>query len=399
MKHKGILISDLHIGAVNPEDQYKEIDQYIFKEIKKVKPDFIIFLGDYFDHKASLNDKISYYSYLIFKNMVSLCTNLGLETKIRFVYGTESHEWNQYNIIETSDTPLDVKVIKYVSEEDLFEDMKVLYIPEEHIYSKEEYYKDYLTKPKYYDYIFGHGIIREVMQEAALSNDLSSSSRKKVPVFSSGELSYACRGQVYFGHYHIHTELGNDVFYVGSFDRWKFGEEEDKGFYEIEKDDDIFKETFIVNSSTKTYKTVKFGIDNAIYNDDKKLINKLDQIDSLVNDGVFNHIRFEFDIPSNKENPEFIMNYIKNRYKFNKKTKLKFTQPSNQKIKEDKEAEIFNKENAPLFDKNNSIEDRVSYFIGLEYHKDLKADKIKIYLNDSLPDIINKSNKDLESNE
>ena len=52
----GMIIADLHIGVINPSIQYNEFKSIFLDKIEKVRPDYIIFLGDYFDHKASLND-------------------------------------------------------------------------------------------------------------------------------------------------------------------------------------------------------------------------------------------------------------------------------------------------------------------------------------------------------
>lgn len=387
---KGLLIADLHIGCMNAERQYDEIQSIIFPKIKSVKPDFIIFLGDFFDHKASLNDALSYYSFLVFTKIISICEELNLQTKIRFIYGTESHEWNQYHIIETMKTSLDVKVIRYCEEEELYPDLHVLYIPEEHIYDKGEYYKEYLTQPKKYDYIFGHGVIREVMKEAAITSDNQTSNRKKVPVFSTGELMYACKGQTYFGHYHIHSNMDDEVFYVGSFNRWCFGEEEDKGIYLVEKRDDEYYNKFIINDMSEIYKTISFGYDNIIFKDNEALTKKLDQIDDMIKNKIFDYVRFEFNIPSDAFNPEFIMNVIKERYRFNDniKTNIVHGYVEEKKKKDKEEIEQWNIENAPIFNKDLHIEDKVSYFIGMEFKREIKPDRVNLYLTHELSEIL-----------
>ena len=392
-KIKGLLFADLHIGVMNVEKQYEEIENIIFKSIKKYKPDYIVSLGDFFDHKASLNDSLSYYSFLVFTKIISICEEIGINPKIRFIYGTESHEWNQYKIIETSKTNLDIRVIHYCEEEELFPDFHVLYIPEEHLYNKSEYYTKYLSQPKKYDYIFGHGVIREVMKEAAIINDSSTSSRKKVPVFNTGELIYACKGQTYFGHYHINTNINDEVFYCGSFNRWCFGEEEPKGIYYIEKsNDEIYDNKFIVNSMAEVFKTISFGYDNAIFKDMNIMNDKLSHIDNMINDGIFNKVRFEFNIPSNSNNPEYLMKVIKDKYKFDDNVKVNIVHgySEEKKRKNKEEIEAWNTENAPIFDKNKSIEDKVSFFISLEFKREIKPEKINLYLNYPLNDILQK---------
>lgn len=390
MKIKGLVFADLHIGVMNLTQQYREIENVLFASIKKYKPDFIISLGDFFDHKASLNDSLSYYSFLVFTKIISICEEIGINPKIRFVYGTESHEWKQYKIIETAKTNLDIRVIHYCEEEELFPDFNVLYIPEEHIYSKSEYYEKYLSNAKRYDYIFGHGVIREVMKEAALSSDKDESKRKKVPVFSTGELMYACKGQTYFGHYHINTNMNDEVIYCGSLNRWIFGEEDPKGMYYIEKKNDEYNNEFIENEYAEIYKTIYFGYDSKIFKDMSLLNNKLSQIEDMIKDGVINKVRFEFNIPPDIDNPEYIIKVINDKYKFNQNVKINIVNGYiDEKRKKDKEElEQWNIENAPLLDPNKSIEEKVSYFISVEYKRDINPEKIKIYLNSPLSEII-----------
>ena len=390
MKIKGLIFADLHIGVMNLTQQYREIENVLFASIKKYKPDFIISLGDFFDHKASLNDSLSYYSFLVFTKIISICEEIGINPKIRFVYGTESHEWKQYKIIETAKTNLDIKVIHYCEEEELFPDFNVLYIPEEHIYNKSEYYEKYLSNVKRYDYIFGHGVIREVMKEAALSSDKDESKRKKVPVFSTGELMYACKGQTYFGHYHINTNMNDEVIYCGSLNRWIFGEEDPKGMYYIEKKNDEYDNEFIENEYAEIYKTIYFGYDNRIFKDMSLLNNKLSQIEDMIKDGVINKVRFEFNIPPDIDNPEYIIKVVNDKYKYNSNVKINIVNGyiDEKKKKDKEELNRWNIENAPLLDPNKSIEEKVSYFISVEYKRDITPEKIKIYLTNPLSEII-----------
>ena len=396
MSYKGLLIADLHIGVINIQKQYDEIKQLIYQKIISEKPNFIIFLGDYFDHKFSLNDESTYYAVRIITEIVRICKeNKLFNTKIRFVYGTESHEWEQYKFLNAIDTDFDIRVIRYCEEEDLFPDLKVLYIPEEHLYNKGEYYEKFLSQPKKYDYIFGHGVIREVMKEAAIISDNNNSNRKKVPIFSTGELSYACKGQVFYGHYHIHTNINDTVFYVGSFNRWCFGEEESKGFYLIEKefneyDEYEYNHTFIENNLTDTFKTISFGYENAIFKDQEIMEKKLKQIDTMIKDNIFNHVRFEFNIPKNSFNPEYIMNFVKEKYRFNDSIKVNIVHgyAEEKKKKEKEEVEKWNEENAPYFNRNISIEDKVAYFIHMEFKREIPTEKVGIYLNKELSEIL-----------
>lgn len=387
-KYKGIVLADVHVGAISIEKLYKEFMNQVITNIGKIKPDFIIICGDWFDHKLYLNDKESFYSFKMIQDMIEASKS---DCKIRFVYGTESHEADQYDII-SSISGRDIRVIKYVEEEELLPGMNVLYLPEEHILDKNEYYKDYM-KDKYYDYIFGHGIIREAMKMAALHNEQNKSKRKKVPVFSTAELRKICKGQVYFGHYHVHTDM-DDIYYVGSFTRWQFGEEEEKGYYCISCDIDKgkYKNTFVENTEAEIYTTIRYGYANPVFKSVESMEKKLKEIDKIVDAHIMDHVRFQFNIPKDSENPEFIMNYLKERYKFKDKIKVGFEhgyveekkKQEKEKIKEENDKYSF------IFDENVPFVNKVIQFINIEYNRDLKQNTVDRYLNNPLNEIIEK---------
>lgn len=394
MKYNGYIISDIHIGANNIEKLYDEFTSIFINTLKQDKKhiDFIVICGDYFDHKLFLNQKESSYAYTMMNDIIDAVDS---DTKIRLVYGTESHECDQYSIISklSSIKNIDIKVVKYVEEEELFPDLNVLYLPEEHIYDKQEYYKDYLSNTKKYDYIFGHGIIREAMAVAATKVENNTQRRKKVPVFSTAELRSICKGETYFGHYHVNTEM-DGVYYVGSFTRWQFGEEERKGFYHVmykSKDDKVeYNHEFIENTLCDVYKTISFGYQNKIYNDIPILDGELDKIDKMIKQKLFDHVRFEFNIPEECENPEFLINYINEKYKFNDKVKTEIVHGyiENKRQREKEEVKKENDKYSFIFDKGMKLEEKASYFIGIEYNREIPANRISIYLYKPLNEIL-----------
>lgn len=391
----GIVISDIHMGATDVDKSYIEISEIFLKYIKEENFDFLVITGDFFDHKLFLNDKESIVSYKLLKEIIDICNEKN--AKLRIVYGTESHECNQYDLIpylnEAASNNDNVKVIKQLQEEDLFDDLKVLYIPEEYLFNKDEYYNEYLSKKDYYDYVFGHGVIREVMKDVVVSMENKStenSKRQKVPVFSSAELSYCCKGQVFFGHYHINQNIQDKVFYVGSFSRWKFGEEQEKGFYKITKKKDEYNAYFIENTMAPKFVTIGYGYDSDVFKNTENMDAALSHIDKLVKDKVFDNVRVEFNIPSDIENPESTINYIKNRYKFNDKFKVHIVhgyiddkkEQQNEKLKEEFKKYSF------IDDKSLSLGDKVARFIRLEYSKEVPLDDIEDILYKAFNDII-----------
>lgn len=390
MKYKGYVISDIHIGSKNIENLYEEYKKIFIENLKKDNVDFVIICGDYFDHKLFLNEKDSAYAYAM---MVDIIEATNKDTKIRLVYGTESHECNQYEIISKLSTIYnrDIKVIKYVTDEFLYQDLHILYLPEEHLHNKDEYYSKYFENDKTYDYIFGHGVIREAMKEAATQIETQSKKRKTVPVFSTAELRRICKGETYFGHYHVNCDM-DDVFYIGSFSRWQFGEEEAKGFYKITCDTtkNKYKHEFIENTMAPVYKTISFGYENKVFESHDDMEKSLNRIDDIFKDNILDHVRFVFNIPSDYEDPEFLMLYLKERYKFNNNVKLEITNGYID-MKRKQQKEEVKKENDKysfIFDRSMSLEDKTSYFIKIEYNRDISSDIISDYLYKPLEDIL-----------
>lgn len=393
MKYEGIVFADLHIGAMNLEKLHEEYNEILIKRIQeKEKLDFLIIAGDFFDHKFYLNDKESVFAYYMLMELIDACKNKN--TEIRIVYGTESHECNQYDILQTMDVYDKIKVIKYAEEEELLPGMWVLYLPEEHLNDKKKYYKDFFENENKYDYIFGHGVIREVMKEISVHMDdtETASKRKKVPVFNTAELGRICRGQTFFGHYHINKNNDDKFFSIGSFSRWKFGEEDAKGYYELtcNIDKGKYKAQFIENTLAQTYTTIAYGYDNDIFKDDQTMIETLNHMDQLLDKKVFDNVRFIFNIPTTVENPESTMNYLKERYKFKDNIKLDIQHGyiEEKRERQKTEIEVENQKYAFLYDKSLDIEDKITQFISIEYNKDIPLDNVKKYMNLPLTEIL-----------
>ena len=348
MKYNGIVIADVHVGAFDINKLNNEYQKIFIDYIKTLDSlDFLIIDGDFFDRKFYLNDKESVMAYHMLQSLFDVCKPL--KTKIRIVYGTESHECNQYDVLSIMDLYDDIKVIKSAQSEELLPDLNVLYLPEEYMDNKDEFYKELFSDT--YDYVFGHGIIREAMTKAVASMKAKGEDkRKKVPIFSSKELSDICTGEVYFGHYHINSEMDGNVYYVGSFSRWEFGQEERKGFYKLSCNTEKkrYKSEFIENTLADKFVTISYGYNSSIFDsgdvDNVALESTLSNIDKQIDNKIFEHVRFEFNIPSDCSKPEGLIQYVKERYKFNDNVKVNFVNGYGED-KKAKKKETIKKEN------------------------------------------------------
>lgn len=384
MKYHGIIISDVHFGAFDPDILQNELEEIFFKYLENMKRiDFIIIDGDYFDHKIYLNEKVSKQAIKTMDKLVMIAKEH--HCPVRIIYGTEGHEANQYGIFSVYQKNIDFKVIYTVQEEELLPNLKVLYLPEEHIYSKKEYYSQYFEKEEEYDYVFGHGVIQEVMTEASRSTKNKSSTKQlKVPVFTTSELINICRGQIYFGHYHVHTNIMDKVFYVGSYSRWRHDEESEKGFYHVTCDTEKkkYEQTFIENSLARKYITYRYGYDSKVIENEDTLLEELNKRDKMTEVADGYHVRYIFNIPEDHPNPEFIMNALNERYKFNDSIKVNITNGYVEKKKAANKKKLNEAlEEYPLiFDKSVKIEDKIIYFVKKQLDRDLPLDRVKKYL-------------------
>ena len=397
MKYKGLVISDIHVGAMDLDQTRKEFTNSFIAYIKKMKKlDFVIVAGDFFDRKFHLGYKESIVAHAMLKELVDICEEKG--TLIRFVYGTESHESDQYSVMSVLNISDKMRVIKYVEEEELLPGLNILYLPEEHVYNKKEYYNKYFNNLKKYDYIFGHGVIAETWKERLShmitkeDDEDNKSKRKKTPIFTAAELMKCCNGQVYFGHYHINKNINDQIFSIGSFSRWQFGEEGQKGFYELTFDSDKRKYDFkfIENQLAQTYTTIQYGYDSNIFKDEKDMQEALNRMDDLLKNDVFDHVRFMFNIPQEIENPESTVNYLKERYHSNDKVKVDIVHGYIEEKRRQQKEKIDDSNNKLSFisDNNIELEDKISRFISVTKNKDIPTDKVALCIYKPLKEIM-----------
>lgn len=379
MKYKGVLIADIHFGALPIDNLYNEL-QLFLEYIENKAIDFIIILGDWFDRKLNMNSKDAKYSTLFFERICQIAINNNI--KIRIIQGTESHDNNQLEILEilAKNKQIDFKVFYEVSEEELFPDFNVLYVPEEYITSFDEKYGQYIDRT--YDMIFGHGVIQEVKFAAYLQQ--SEKTMKRAPIFKSNMLINMCYGPIFFGHVHTRDIFHDRVHYVGSFSRWMFGEEEDKGFYYVKYDTKSkeYETKFIINENAKRYDTIEiYDKETGFYN-----MNKEDQIKfilDLLSSIDYDNLRLQFYIPDDYSEYNFLISMISESFGKYKNVKLDFK--VNSKIKSRKEVEekinLLLDRYGFIFDNKIDCYTKIRQFILEKYNKDISVDKIKNYTN------------------
>ena len=292
-----LLLADVHIGSIkDTEYVYRVMTDIFDKELIFNKCDMVIFLGDYFHKLLKANEDQVSLAINIMSHLVRLCRKT--KTKIRLIYGTESHEVSQYRLhsYHLASQSIDIKVIETVTEETIG-DKHILYVPEEYLESKEKYYNSTIYGDKKYDYVFGHGVIVEGFPSNALLGGNNIGNEKKVPRFKVGELSRIGKLNVW-GHYHCHTDMDHGCYYLGSLFRDSFGEEGPKGYGIIEDD----KFTFIENTKAHIYRSYTYPEDSEIYSSVDKIADEIQRI-RTENENIFvgnneGKIRMIFQLPS-----------------------------------------------------------------------------------------------------
>lgn len=375
----GLIIADVHVGAIDPLTLHNELRQSFLSYIESLKVlDFIVIAGDLFDSRISLNSEHAKQLFYFLRDLIQICSRRNI--KLRILKGTESHDNKQLEIIKYISTLGDVKIISTVSEEDLFDNLKVLYIPEEYMNNMEEFYDEFLNN-KTYDMIFGHGLVSDVAFIAKMQE--SEVTMSKAPVFDSNKLLSICKGPIFFGHIHKPQCIKDRLYYVGSFSRWVFGEEEKKGFMSVAYTPDTgsFQTEFIENKYAKEYNTMIIDYKSDFYKNDANM--QIEHIISLVNNITVDKLRIIFNIPEDYPNPTLLTNLINDV--FSKYSHIKVIIKNNSKEKQKKE-EMEKKIQSLIdtydfiFDKGIKTEEKLSRYIKIKYNKDISVEQIRQYI-------------------
>lgn len=375
----GAVISDIHAGAVKADILENELDKTFIKYLKSLKIlDFVVITGDLFDNKLSLNSEHTKYIFIFLKKLIEVC--IKKNAKLRIIKGTEFHDNKQLDIFKfLYNSNVDLKIIDNVADEELFSGFNVLYIPEEYMNDKDEYYKEYFNKE--YDMIFGHGLVNEVAFAAKIQE--SEVTMNKAPIFKTEQLLDICKGPIFFGHIHKPQCIKDRLYYVGSFTRWIYGEEEPKGFMMVAYTADTgkYEVEFIENKLAPIYNTMVIDYNSSFYRNDEN--QQIEYILTMVKNLHLDRIRIIFNIPEDYPNPILLTNLINDIFSKYRNIKILINNNSREQQKkkemEDKIKNLITTYDF-IFDKSISTEDKISRFIKLKYNKDISIERMRDYL-------------------
>ena len=177
--------------------------------------DGIFITGDVSHDILSLNSEYSNL-YLWFFNKVYKIAKKKYATVI-VVKGTASHENNQLKNIkylENNDEGVDFRIYETIESITIWDDYKVLILPDIKLRPKEYHMvDDLLKKEDAYDIILGHGLTTNMEFFVQESENMP----MKTYTFDVRNLIKASKGPIFFGHIHQGISFYDQFYYVGSF--------------------------------------------------------------------------------------------------------------------------------------------------------------------------------------
>ena len=230
MIYKYIALADIHWGAMDSKEMYNNLQQVLsFIKYMKDKIDFVVICGDYFEYRLQLNSKTALRAVQWFDELYNCCKQNCVK-KLRMLKGTAEHDNDQLEIFRATYESKDddfFKLFNKTTSEYLFDDLKVVYCPDETI-NIDDYYDMYwdqfFPNP---DIGFFHGNWDTILPK--IEYDRIQNHHLNKIIYQYGKFSRMIKGPMISGHWHI-AQNTRSMYYIGSFDRWKFGEEEPKGF-------------------------------------------------------------------------------------------------------------------------------------------------------------------------
>ena len=290
-------LADLHFGAFNPKTQFDILKEQVLQKLLNLpKLDVICVNGDIFDHKVMSNSDAAMYACSFIDILVNIARQKN--STLVLLHGTYSHDYDQlklfYHYIE--DPTVDIRIVTTIKFE-MIKGAKVLCIPE--LYNVDEsIYRHFFFESGWYDEAFIHGTFK-----GAVYGDNVGAGRLLTP-----EDFIYCKGVAIAGHVHKSGCFNGFFYYCGCPYRWKFGEEEEKGFIILAHDLDsqIHHVHFEIVNSFR-YDTIY--LDTLVSEDPKKII---DYINNLrVSQGI-DFIKVKFRVPVSGYNKTVINNYYRN---------------------------------------------------------------------------------------
>lgn len=297
--YKIVSIADIHMGVLDPKYMYTQLKSQFVDRLINLDFDILAICGDITDSKYMSNNPIISYTVTLINDIVNLCRMKNATLII--IDGTQSHDNGQLSLFYhyMQDPSVDVRIVEQMQFE-MVKGLKILCIPERYGLPEEEYNK-FLFESGRYDLCLLHGTFKGSIK----GSEVSSLKSNHAPVFAINSFCN-CAGPILMGHYHVPGCYEEYAYYNGSALRFRFGEEEEKGFL-----------VTLFNPTTRRHYTELIPIDSYIYNtininhlinsDPKDIIAYIKEIKEKDN---IDFIRVQFN--NSNDNINIVRNYFKN---------------------------------------------------------------------------------------
>jgi DNA repair exonuclease SbcCD nuclease subunit len=359
-------IADLHFGAFNPKTQYQILQEQFISKIEQLPViDLISIDGDIFDHKVMSNSDVVLYASLFIDNLVSICRKRNITLII--IHGTYSHDYDQLKMFYhyMDDDSVDVRIITQIQFE-IVKGCRILCIPE--LYGIDEsIYQKFFNESGWYDQAFIHGTY-----QGSVYGDNVGAGR----LLTEKDFRY-CLGVAVSGHVHKGGCFNGFYYYCGCPYRWKFGEEEDKGFLILAHDLDT-RYHYMHFEKIESFRYDTIFLDDLISSDPKAII---DYINNLQKTQDIDFIKVKVRFPVNGSDKTIISNYYRN----NPNAFVEFMDIS--EIEEQKKEEQIKQDEQYGYLLDNSISDLdkfVMYINNSEGYQFITVDKLSELLSNNL---------------
>lgn len=350
--------ADIHFGSIDSKATYQILKEQFIDKIRLLpRLDIIVIAGDIFERKYMANSDPIVYGTLFMGEVMQVAKEKS--SSVIIVMGTREHDADQLRLFYhyRNNPEYDIHIVEQLQFV-YTKGMQILCIPELYGVPEEQY--DLFLNYSSYDMVIMHGTIK---------GSIYGDNVKEGRLFTIDDFKY-CLGPIISGHVHTGGCFERDFYYTGSPIRYKFGEENPKGFLILLYDLDS-RRYLMHLEQIESFRYDTISIDDILLSDPKEVI---DYINNLKEKENIDYLRIAISPHYSQENTELLKNYYRNRQD------IKFKIENTKKLEEDivnKETELYDQYNY-IFDPNLSEFEKLARFINdKEGYVIVEADLIK----------------------
>lgn len=314
--------ADKHWGAGNPEEQYRS--SYVLKRfLEGLKVDLFISLGDFYETKLLLNSKSSVYALRDMHDKAEICRKKGIP--MRVIRGTLSHDYDQLNAFSNlmHDPSYNFKCFNQMTIEETLPGLNIMYCPDENVLYK-KYLDCYFTTwlETTIHLAACHGNFDVIMPQIAI--DAAEAPGSNTLVFRYHDMCQHILGPIIAGHWHDCPEFER-LYYVGSPDRWKFGETNPKGYIIVRFNTETNEYQVIRVHNFLEERYVTYEVYTSLYRTPEEYQNLVETAQKALDESPGVRIRFKICIDEQLEDTDAQILNLKFQFTDNKRVSFDIT--------------------------------------------------------------------------